>query len=149
MSEEKIGKEHSFLDFNSDEVQEIIENNKSMLAPIDPLIAATIRANYERFLFPPQLITQDGERIKGFTFSREDFEMAVYGQRMNFAGAADNVHISLAYHDGTIDPKLVGFTTVLYGVMLNNEGEEILIEDLNRVRDYSKPCPKNCPINAR
>ena len=149
MSQEKIGKEHCFLNFISDEVQGIIEKNKAKLAPIDPELAAEIRANYNRFLFPPQLVSEDGERIRGFTFSREDFEMAVYGQKMNFAGAADNVHISFAYHDGNIDPKLVGFTTVLYGVMLNDEGEEILIEEPNRVRDYSKPCPKNCPIGAR
>lgn len=149
MSEEKIGKEHSFLNFNTDEVQGIIEKNKSRLAPIDPELAAEIRANYNRFFLPPQLVTKDGERIRGFTFSREDFEMAVYGQKMNFAGAADGVHVSFAYHDGSIDRRLVGFTTVLHGVKLNEKDEEILIEECGRVRDYSKPCPKNCPIGAK
>lgn len=144
MSENRMNEKAGF--FNLDDLNP--DKGKEVFIEIHPKDAETIRDNYNRFFLTPRIINENGDRIRGFTFSRKDLEMALYGKEQSnpeyLGEIGTDIHISFGYHDGSIDPKVVGYTTVMYGV-----GIDGLIDVPKRVRDYSRPCPPRCPKKAK
>lgn len=105
---------------------------------IDSDIARQFRQNYLDLPMHPT-VTRDSARVKGFSFPKNELEMALELNNSN----SDKIGIYLAfgYSQGNFNPNLDGTTLILYGV--KNDGT--LDETQGRVFDYSKPCPRNCP----
>jgi hypothetical protein len=152
MSKERIEEKIGFINLD-DLIQD--KENKEKFIEISAKDASAIRDNYNRFFLTPRIVGQNGDRIRGFTFSRADLEMALYGKEQSNPDVdvdqedqeiASEIHIAFGYHDGSVKAGVVGYTTIAYGV-----GQNGLIETKGRVRDYSRPCPpkSNCPQNAK
>lgn len=76
------------------------------------------------------------KNILGFSFDREDLMMALGNE-----DDADGIYLAIAERvAGDLGSQDSGYTLVLYGT---RDGH--VIHDDNRIFDYSKPCPCNCP----
>lgn len=105
---------------------------------IDSDIARQFRQNYLNLPMHPT-ITRDTERVKGFSFPKNELETAL--DLNNPISDKIGIFLAFGYSQGNFNPNLDGTTVILYGV----KQDGTLDETQGRVFDYSKPCPRNCP----
>ncbi len=97
----------------------------------------TITSNFSDDPRAPRL---PGDKVfRGFTFSRSDVLKALGDKDDPNPGEA--IYLAFGYHKKDVDPNTEGLTIALaaYGA----DGK--LINDDERVFDYSEPCPCKCP----
>lgn len=81
----------------------------------------------------PGVAQEDKERILGFNFDANDVLDVL-------KNGADGIYLAIGEHEaGELGSEKDGYTLVLFGTKEGN----IMTE--NKVYNYSKPCPRNCP----